>query len=136
MFNYALSGSFDPVLFHFVNDTLHILTVLCCYIFLLLLTKNSPYAFLTSLLFAIHPCHSQPINGISARGLLMAGLLSFLSLIFYMLSENRFHGKYSETDDTQAKSANVYYLLSIICFFLGIYKSIFFTLIVIEWVNI
>ena len=121
MLNYFLTGDFNPVMFHAVNAILHILTVFCCYIFLLLLTKKRQFAFVTSLLFAVHPCHSQPVNGCSARSLL-AGMFSFLCLIFYLLYEREKAKQAGKTLWEQLTTAGVYYAFSLISFSLGIFS--------------
>jgi hypothetical protein len=75
------------------------------------------------LLFAIHPCHDHPVNGVAARGLLLVGLFSFLSLIFYLLAEQRgLAGAAGEAVPAEKPHEWTYYPLSVICFALGIFS--------------
>src|SRR5215203_105498 len=65
--NYAISG-FDAWSYHLLNMILHVFNCFLVYRFSLLLSRNSSLiAFVTSLLFAVHPMHVESVAWVSER---------------------------------------------------------------------
>jgi len=75
----------DPFGYHLTNILLHILVAVSV---LLLLERlfNLNIAFLTTLLFAVHPIHTEAVTYISGRADLLAGLFTILTILFYRKS--------------------------------------------------
>ncbi|KAM6987108.1 protein O-mannosyl-transferase TMTC1 isoform 2-T2 [Aplochiton taeniatus] len=82
-----LLGGMTPVYFHLVNVCLH-----CAVTCLLLLAsqrcvfQDSRLAFLTALLFAVHPIHTEAVSGIVGRADVLACMLFLLSFLSYIRS--------------------------------------------------
>jgi hypothetical protein len=89
MVNYAVAGRMDPKIFHWGNNILHALAVACCYLFLYLLTKRYIFSFAVALLFALHPANINTVAWVSARSHIISTIFTFLSLIFYLLSNDQ-----------------------------------------------
>ena len=94
--DYALWGE-NPFGFHLTNLTLYFLNAVFVYLMTLRLTpllfsagremperKAGGVALLTTLLFAVHPVHSEPLSFISCRNVLLSGLFSFMSCHFFL----------------------------------------------------
>ncbi len=65
--NYAISG-LNARSYHVVNLILHLLNVLLVFLFVRRLTGNKPWlAFVTALLFAVHPLHTESVAWVSER---------------------------------------------------------------------
>jgi tetratricopeptide (TPR) repeat protein len=94
--DYALWGE-NPFGFHLTNLALYFLNAVFVYLMTRRLTplvfpagramaerKAGEVALLTTLLFAIHPVHSEPVSFISCRNVLLSGLFSFMSCHFFL----------------------------------------------------
>jgi protein O-mannosyl-transferase len=68
----------DPVPYHLVNISIHMLTALAVYLFLLELTERRIIAFASALIFAVHPIQTDAVTYIS-------GMRDTLSTFFYAL---------------------------------------------------
>ena len=86
-FNYAWS-EMDATSYHAVNLLLHMLNVILVFFFILRLTgKKQWIAFVTALLFAIHPLHVESVAWVAERKdvlysfFFLAGLISYLHYI-------------------------------------------------------
>ncbi len=77
----------NPLPYHVVNIVLHLVNCIFVFFFLFSLTRSIPAAFITGLLFGIHPLHVESVAWISGRKDLlytlffMGGLLSYLAYI-------------------------------------------------------
>ncbi|KAL2712405.1 protein O-mannosyl-transferase TMTC4-like isoform X1 [Vespula squamosa] len=82
---YWIRGYLDSQDFHIVNIILHIIVcVLTLYVFNILLNnKEQNIAFYATVLFAIHPVHTEAISGVVGRAELLCVLFTWLSLIMY-----------------------------------------------------
>lgn len=85
--NYAISGD-EAWSYHLFNLIFHLINCVLVYRLVLLLTKNNPLvAFITSLLFAIHPLHVESVAWVSERKdvlyalFFIAGHISFTKYI-------------------------------------------------------
>ncbi|XP_061769115.1 protein O-mannosyl-transferase TMTC1 isoform X2 [Nerophis ophidion] len=82
-----LLGGMTPLYFHIVNVCLH-----CAVTCLLMHTceqcafKESHLAFITSVLFAVHPVHTEAVSGIVGRADVLACLLFLLTFLYYKRS--------------------------------------------------
>ncbi|HEY3491047.1 MAG TPA: glycosyltransferase family 39 protein [Candidatus Deferrimicrobiaceae bacterium] len=91
--DYALWGG-NPAGFHATNVALHLLTCIVLYRTLLHLTAAPSAALGATLLFSVHPAHSEPVGYISARADILCALFMLLSLLQFLRAEesgNRRH---------------------------------------------
>lgn len=92
--DYKISG-LNPVIFHLSNLLLHLLNVLLVFLFVKLLTKKKETAFITAVLFAVHPVMADTVAWISARSNLLFTFFFLSSLIAYLhCLENNFRLKF------------------------------------------
>lgn len=71
--------------FHVVNLSLHILNTILAYFFILILTKSDRLATFSSLLFALHPIHTEAVSWISGGGYLLYSFFFLSSFLFFHL---------------------------------------------------
>jgi protein O-mannosyl-transferase len=81
--NYAVDG-ISPFGYHLVNNLVHILNGLFVYWIMLLGLKKRWIAFLTALVFVIHPMQSEGVAYVAGRGDLLASLLMLVSLLLWI----------------------------------------------------
>lgn len=81
-----LSFGLEPLGYHLVNLLLLFLCALALYVFLKLLFNNTPLAFLTSLIFVVHPVNGVMVNYITASAFGVQVLAMLLSLMTFMLA--------------------------------------------------
>ncbi|XP_077026545.1 protein O-mannosyl-transferase TMTC1 isoform X2 [Tamandua tetradactyla] len=87
--NIFLTGM-DPFYFHAVNIILHCLvTLVLMYTCDKAVFKNRGLAFVTALLFAVHPIHTEAVAGIVGRADVLACLLFLLAFLSYNRSLDR-----------------------------------------------
>ncbi len=99
----------SPFGFHLTVVLLHILNTVLVFFLSWMILKGYEYrdmgAFISSLIFAVHPIHTESVNWIAGRSDIMAALFFFPSLLFYL--------KYKE------KNQRFWLLLSSLIFFLA-----------------
>lgn len=78
--NYLLSGS-NPLAFHLTNLILYLFVILFLYRYLSELYPRGKYWI--TLIFALHPIHTEAVSFISARSYLLYSIFFLLSLIYY-----------------------------------------------------
>jgi hypothetical protein len=61
------SGKLEPGTYHLTNLIFHLLASLLAFLFVFSLTGSNAIAFITSLLFAIHPMHVESVAWVSER---------------------------------------------------------------------
>ena len=83
MFDYSV-WKLDTRGYHLTNALLHTLVALCIWRFITVLFGDGLLAFLTSVLFLVHPIHTEAVSYIAGRADSLAALFIFLSLIFYV----------------------------------------------------
>lgn len=86
----------NPWGYHLSNVLLHVVCVLLIYSFISLLTKDKIISIITSLLFAVHPIHTEAVTYISGRADILAAIFFLLTLIIYIryLSSAKIRGLY------------------------------------------
>jgi tetratricopeptide (TPR) repeat protein len=104
--DYAIDG-LNPAVFHFFNLLLHLFVVSLVFYFTKLLSRNVIIAFITAVLFGIHPMHVEVIGWISARKDLLYTLFFIGALIAYYF--------YTEKE---TKFPKYYYYIACLLFFL------------------
>lgn len=75
-------GAKEPY-FHFVNVLLHIFNVLLLY-FIVSELSNKKLAFVTGLLFALHPVHTEAVTWISGKPYVLYSFFILLSFVLYI----------------------------------------------------
>ena len=103
--DYAIGG-LNPVVFHTINLLLHILVVGLVFYLTKLLSKNKLIAFVTALLFGIHPMHVEVVGWISARKDLLYTMFFLGSLIAYYFYTHK-----------ESKYPKYYYYVACLLFF-------------------
>lgn len=97
--------------YHFLNILLHVLASTLVYFFLYIITTDQRMSTFTSLLFALHPIHTEAVSWVSGGGYIFYSVFFLISFIFYHLYlENR--GKAS------------YLLGSLICYSIAVLTSL------------
>lgn len=91
---YSIVGE-NPFLYHLNNLILHLLNVWLVFLFVSKLTKKSEIAFITSLLFGIHPMHVESVAWVSERKDVLYTFFFLGSMLYYM--------KYREVKEKKAK---------------------------------
>ncbi|MBI4727457.1 tetratricopeptide repeat protein [candidate division TA06 bacterium] len=86
LIDYSLWG-LRPRGYHFSNILYHLIATLLLFLILDRVCKNGQAAFYASLLFAIHPIHTEAVAPIWGRTDLLCGLFYFASISMYLLSQ-------------------------------------------------
>lgn len=84
---YMIDYSFwrlNPIGYHFTNICLHVFVALSIYWLICLIFANQNLAFITGLLFLMHPVHTQTVTYIASRADLLVALFALLSINFYI----------------------------------------------------
>lgn len=87
MASYSLDYSFwgiNSIGYHLTNVILHILVVFAAYVLVKLLFNSKTLSFLTSILFIVHPVHTEAISYISGRADPLAALFILSCVILYI----------------------------------------------------
>lgn len=79
---YHFAG-FDPFAYHATNLILHLGNCLLVFWFIFMLRANLTVAFITSLLFGIHPLHVESVAWVSERKDVLCAFFFFAALISY-----------------------------------------------------
>jgi len=110
MFDYSF-WRLDPFGYHLTSIILHILVSMLIYILVNLISKSNLIALLTSLLFLVHPIHTEVNSYISGRADSLAALFILASFILYL--------KQDEAGVARTKS-KLYFIVSIFLFIFAI----------------
>ena len=100
----------SPFGFHLSNIIFHSVSTVLFYFMVVLILggfmveRKESIAFLSSLLFALHPIHIESVSFISARADLLCSVFFFLAFIFNILSYRRLW----------------FFILSVFCFYLSL----------------
>lgn len=117
--------------FHFVNIIFHAASTIFLFLILLLFFGKYEYgiiaSFISSLVFAVHPVHTEAVSFISSRTDLLATMFFFISFYFFLIfrgfSLPKFHKEKSKgkKQTQQPKSPTKKYLIySLLFYFLGL----------------
>jgi len=90
--------------FHLTNILLHAFNSILIYLILFRLLESGFVPFLTSIIFAAHPIHTESVAWISGRTDVICGFFFFLSFYFYQKGNN------------SGKINLGFYLSSVLCF--------------------
>ncbi|KAM5299958.1 protein O-mannosyl-transferase TMTC1 [Ctenodactylus gundi] len=108
--NILLTGM-NPFYFHAVNVILHCLvTLVLMYTCDKTVFRNRGLAFVTALLFAVHPVHTEAVAGIVGRADVLACLLFLLAFLSYNRSLDQSH-----TGEGFLPTASPFFLLLSLC---------------------
>ncbi len=118
--DYLIWGDISKLGFHFSNVFYHAVVSMLFYILCVLIIKEKNIAFLSGLIFATHPIHTEAVSWVKGRADVLATMFCLLSFIFYIYF---------------VKNKNLRnYIFSLIAFLLGLFSkesAITFPLIVI-----
>jgi len=87
MISYMINHSFSGMSvrsYHITNITLHVLVSFCVWWLLSLIFRNGLIPLFSSLLFVVHPVHTEVVSYIAGRADSLSTLFMLLSLIFYV----------------------------------------------------
>ncbi|MBM2834909.1 MAG: hypothetical protein HW406_2070 [Candidatus Brocadiaceae bacterium] len=101
----------NPVGFHLTNILLHTANVVLVYLLVSAVSRSRTTAFLTSILFALHPILTEAVNGISYREDLLTTTF-FLGAILLFIK--------SKIQNPKSKIANCLYPLSLFSYLLAL----------------
>src|SRR3989339_1379258 len=101
----------NPVGYHLTNILLHAVNAILVYFLLYAITKHRILAFLTAILFALHPILPEAVNGISYREDLLATVFFLSSILLFIQSAIR---------NPQSKIRNYLYPLSLFSYLLAL----------------
>lgn len=76
-----------PYLYHLASISFHIICVILLFILTNILFKNRTLSFLSCLIFAVHPIHTEVISWISGDNYVFSGMFFIASFIFYVKSD-------------------------------------------------
>ena len=74
----------NPAPYHIVNMIIHLLNCVLVFYFIMRLSNSIPVAFITGLLFGIHPLHVESVAWISERKDVLYAFFYVISLICYL----------------------------------------------------
>jgi tetratricopeptide (TPR) repeat protein len=106
--NYAIH-KLDPMGYHLVNLALHLITSNLVYLLVFLTARHFLLAAVVGLLFAAHPIHTEAIANVVGRADILASAFMLSAWALYIV-----HG------EATGKKRHVYYLLSMVSFFLAL----------------
>lgn len=103
-FNYLLAGGLNPFTFHLINVILHgVVSMLSLRVFHLLLDRAPKASLLCSLLFAVHPVHTENVAAIVGRADLLCAIFFLLSFLCFVNSCSQgANGQTSSASDAQS----------------------------------
>ncbi|MBF0483385.1 MAG: tetratricopeptide repeat protein [Candidatus Omnitrophica bacterium] len=81
--NYAAHG-LNAFFFNLTDLILHLICALLVYFLILRIVKDQNIAFLSGLLFAIHPVQWDAVGNIAGRSIILCALFYFAAMLFYM----------------------------------------------------
>ena len=83
-----------PLGYHLTNTLLHILNAFLIYYLLFLIFKKRNVAFLTALIFLIHPVQTEAVTYVSGRGDPLSILFILISFISYIFGKEKKKNKF------------------------------------------
>ena len=73
----------NPIGYHFVNILLHCLVCLLYHRFLSSLMSSAAVPLISTLLFAVHPIHTEAVTGVVGRAELLSSIFFLVTLMIY-----------------------------------------------------
>lgn len=74
----------NPIGYHMTNILIHTLNAFLIFYLIYSLFSHHPLALLSSVLFCVHPIHTESVSYISGRSELLVSLFTLLTLVFYI----------------------------------------------------
>lgn len=104
--DYAL-WKLNAIGYHISNILFHSVCAILLYLFILYLTKKSALSLTASLLFLVHPIHTEAVTYIAGRADSLVTIFFLLALLLYLKYKESFQPK-------------IYFILSLFCFILAL----------------
>jgi len=117
--NYIISG-IKPLGYHLFSNLIHIANGLLVFSILHSVFKKKLLAFLTSLIFLIHPLQTEAVAYISGRGDLLVAFFMLLALLFFYKSETTESAIRPDQKIEDSRQSRNYSLLAIGSLVLGL----------------
>ena len=107
----------NPMGYHLTNVLLHVANVVLVYLLVFMIMGDKKVAFLSSLLFGLHPAKVEAIASIGYRADVLCGFFVLCSIIFFL--------KYRRTTSCFCHGIKKikYYFLSLIGYFLALFTK-------------
>ncbi len=86
--NYVISGT-NPFGYHLLSNLIHIANGILVFSILYLVFRRKLLAFLTSLIFLVHPLQTEAITYIAGRGDVLVTMFMLASLLLFYLAESK-----------------------------------------------
>src|SRR3989339_1461233 len=110
----------NPVGFHLTNILLHTANVVLVYLLVSAVSRSRTTAFLTSILFALHPILTEAVNGISYREDLLTTTFFLSSILLFVQSAIVRLSAHDKVRNPQSKICNYLYPLSLFSYLLAL----------------
>jgi hypothetical protein len=91
LFDFWIFGM-NPLPFHAISIVIHLLNVFLLYLVCCKVATDRVSAFITALLFAVHPINTEPVNFISARNNLLSLFFSLGAFLLFLHERERGRG--------------------------------------------
>lgn len=109
MIDHLLWG-LEPFGYHLTNTLLHATVSVLIFWFLLPVTKNIAVSFITSILYTVHPLHTEAVTYISGRADSLCAIFLFIMIML----------KRSYVSSSSKSRKALYYILILACFILSL----------------
>src|SRR4030067_958019 len=122
----------NPLGFHLTNVFLFMINCLVIYFLIFRIFEDAIFSLFTSLLFALHPIHTEAVDWVSSRKDVLSGVFFFMSLLFYIISTSNpplppfskgVEYWAAESNSVSVPTKRLYYLFSIISFVLSLFSK-------------
>jgi len=110
----------NPVGYHLTNILLHAVNAILVYFLLYAITKHRILAFLTAILFALHPILTEAVNGISYREDLLTTVFFLGSILLFIQSVIVRLSAHDKVRNPQSKINDYLYPLSLFSYLLAL----------------
>ncbi len=87
-------GGLNPFVYHLTNYLMHLFVTFLVFIFIYFLSQKADIAFISAILFGVHPLHVEPVAWIAERKELLCVIFYLLALIAYSIYLKRKRIKY------------------------------------------
>ncbi|OGS21215.1 MAG: hypothetical protein A2252_05965 [Elusimicrobia bacterium RIFOXYA2_FULL_39_19] len=105
--------------YHITNITMHIIVALILFFMVKTMTKNNLAAFLSGLVFVLHPVHTESVVYIKNRSDILCAIFFILSFMFYVKYISK-EGRPEKVGNPGLRKDVIYYAASIFVFILAL----------------
>lgn len=110
----------NPFGFHITSLLLHVSTAFLAYLLIKKLFENKELALLTSVLFVVHPLHTEAVSYIAGRGDMLYSTFLLLTIVLYFKAQYSLRKKKNTLLTFKKFLKNKYFLISILSLIFGL----------------